>query len=63
MIINWDRKTYNEKIIHVHGTKDHTIPIRNVKANYKVAKGSRMMTLTRGEEINEIIKFILRTNN
>jgi pimeloyl-ACP methyl ester carboxylesterase len=59
MIINWNRKTYSEKIIHIHGTKDHTLPVRNVKANYRVDKGSHMMTLTRGEEINEMIRFIL----
>ena len=59
MIINWDRKNYNDKIIHIHGTKDHTIPIRNVKVNYRIDKGSHMMTLTRGDEINELIKSIL----
>jgi len=59
MIINWDRKNYNESILHIHGTKDHTIPIRSVKFNYKIDKGSHMMTLTRGEEINELIKSIL----
>jgi hypothetical protein len=59
MIINWDRKVINDKIIHIHGAKDHTIPIRNVKANYKIKKGSHMMTLTRGAEVNELIKSIL----
>jgi pimeloyl-ACP methyl ester carboxylesterase len=60
MIINWNRKTYNENIIHIHGTKDHTIPIRNIKCNYKIEKGSHMMTLTRGEEINELIRTIIK---
>jgi len=59
MIINWEREQYNCNIIHIHGTKDHTIPVRNVKANYTVDKGSHMMTLTRGEEINKIILSIL----
>ncbi len=59
MIIRWDRKNYNNKIIHIHGTKDHTIPIRNVKVDYRIDKGSHMMTLTRGDEINELIKSIL----
>jgi pimeloyl-ACP methyl ester carboxylesterase len=59
MIINWDRKQYNNKIIHIHGTKDHTIPKRNVKFNYLIKDGSHMMTLTRGEEINQLILFIL----
>ena len=59
MIINWDRKNINETIIHIHGTNDHTIPIRNVRANFIVDNGSHMMTLTRGEEVNNLIQSIL----
>jgi len=59
MIINWNKKGYDKKIIHIHGTDDHTIPIKNVKADHIVPGGSHMMVLTRGEEINEIIHSIL----
>ena len=59
MIINWDREVTNSKIIHIHGTNDHTIPIRNVRANFIVEGGSHMMTLTRGEEVNDLIQSIL----
>lgn len=59
MIINWNRENSNDTIIHIHGTNDHTIPMRNIKANYKIDKGSHMMTLTRGEEINDLILSIL----
>jgi pimeloyl-ACP methyl ester carboxylesterase len=59
MIINWDKKTYNNDIIQIHGTNDHTIPIRNLNANYKIDKGSHMMTLTRGDELNKLILSIL----
>lgn len=59
MIINWKKENYNNKIIHIHGTKDHTIPFCNVKANYVITGGSHMMTLTRGDEINDLIRLIL----
>lgn len=59
MILNWDREKINKNIIHIHGTNDHTIPVRNVKADYTIAGGSHMMTLTRGEEINKLIGMIL----
>lgn len=62
MIINWDRQAVNDKIIHIHGTLDHTIPIKNVRVTYKINKGSHMMTLTRGEEINSLILTILKTD-
>lgn len=45
MIINWDRKTNSKEIIHIHGNKDRTIPIKNVNFDYLVNKGSHMMTL------------------
>lgn len=61
MIINWDRKTSSDKIVHIHGTKDHTLPYRKVKSDYTISKGSHMMTLTKGKEINDILNEILRS--
>jgi pimeloyl-ACP methyl ester carboxylesterase len=59
MIINWNRKDYNKDIIHIHGTKDHTLPFRHLKATYPVKKGSHMIALTRGDEMNLLILSIL----
>lgn len=59
MIINWERDTFNSNIIHIHGNKDKTIPIRNVKYDYLVKDGSHMITLTRGQEVSDIILGIL----
>lgn len=55
MIINWEREKINENLIHIHGTKDRTIPIRNVKADHIVKGGSHMMTLTQPSPINKIL--------
>lgn len=59
MIINWKRDTYSTDIVHIHGNKDKTIPIRNVKYDYLVRDGSHMVTLTRGKEVSDIILGIL----
>lgn len=59
MIVKWDRKENNSKIRHIHGTKDHTLPIRKVKCDVVVINGSHMMTLTRGSEITELLKLEL----
>ena len=59
MIINWNRTSYSEDIVHIHGNKDHTIPIRNIKYDFLVDKGSHMMTLTKALEISHIIVSIL----
>lgn len=59
MIANWDKKTASEKIIHIHGDADHTLPLKNIKANYIIKKGSHMMIYTRAEEINKILNEVL----
>jgi pimeloyl-ACP methyl ester carboxylesterase len=59
MIINWKRTVYSDKIVHIHGDKDHTIPIRNVQYDYLIEEGSHMMMITRAGEINQIIAHIL----
>jgi pimeloyl-ACP methyl ester carboxylesterase len=60
LILNWKRNKAPENIIHIHGTNDHTLPIRNIKADYVIEGGSHMMTLTRGEEVNGVVQEVLR---
>lgn len=55
MIINWKSASYNEQIIQIHGTKDHTIPIRHVQVHHIIKGGSHMMTLTEPEAVNKIL--------
>jgi len=59
MIINWDRTSFSDKIVHIHGDEDHTIPVKNVTVDYLIVEGSHMMALTRANEINLLIAFIL----
>lgn len=59
MIIKWNNDVYSNKIVHIHGDNDHTIPIRNVKYDYIVKDGSHMMVLTKGEEVSKLINKIL----
>lgn len=60
MIINWQRTAYSDKIVHIHGDNDHTIPIKNVEYDYRIEEGSHMMMITRAGEINQIIAHILK---
>lgn len=59
MITNWKKTMHSPEIIHIHGTKDHTLPYRKVEADITIEEGSHMMTLTKGELINEKINFII----
>lgn len=59
MISHWERESYSPQIIHIHGDKDHTIPIKNVHYDYLVEEGSHMMMITRADDINRILAEIL----
>lgn len=59
MIIEWDKKTNRDGIVHIHGNKDKTIPIKHVSYDYLVENGSHMMALTRGAEISAILSEVL----
>jgi pimeloyl-ACP methyl ester carboxylesterase len=59
MIINWKRTGYDKNIVHVHGSKDHTLPLRNISPSIIINGGSHMMTLTMGEHIGALIGEIL----
>lgn len=59
MIMNWERKSSPSDIYHIHGEKDKTIPLRNVLANKVLKSGSHMISLTRAEEISDILNEVL----
>lgn len=53
MIICWKRKSNTAALYKIHGTKDHTLPLRKIKnVNVVIEDGSHMMTLTRANEIS-----------
>ena len=59
LIVNWEGETVKKNIIHIHGSKDHTLPDKRIQHTILIEGGSHMMTLTRGEEINKIINFLI----
>lgn len=60
MIVKWERTTSKANIYQIHGSLDHTIPVRNLKSAYlSIPGGSHMMTLTRSQEVSAAIQSIL----
>lgn len=59
MIIEWDKKEHNSEVIHIHGDKDNTLPVKNIDYDYLVKDGSHMMVLTKGEEVSKLVNDIL----
>jgi len=54
-LIRWENMEYRHDIIHIHGTDDHTIPIKNIYNPIIVEGGSHVMILTMGETISTLI--------
>ncbi|MEM8899730.1 MAG: alpha/beta hydrolase [Bacteroidota bacterium] len=59
MILEWERTTHSDKIIHIHGDKDHTLPIKHINYDHLIEGGEHVMVMTRAEELNELLKKIL----
>jgi len=59
MILEWERISYDKKIVHIHGDNDHTLPARNINFNYIVKGGSHMMVLTEGQIISKLVNQVL----
>ena len=59
MIMSWDRLEAPDNIIHIHGSKDRTIPLRNVDYDYCLEGGSHMMTLTQADRVSEVLNRVL----
>jgi pimeloyl-ACP methyl ester carboxylesterase len=60
LIIDWDRTGNTQKIYHIHGTRDRTLPFKKIAHPvYPVENGSHVITLTRAKEVSDILNEIL----
>ncbi len=58
-ILNWKNNWQPDNLYHIHGSKDHMFPIRNIKTNYIIPGGGHFMVMNRAEKVNEILGSIL----
>ena len=60
IIIEWENKSYdNERITHIHGTKDRTIPVKNVQNAILIEDATHMMMMDRAEEVSNLIRTVI----
>jgi pimeloyl-ACP methyl ester carboxylesterase len=58
-IVNWQHTERLSNLIHIHGSNDHLLPIRYVKADYVIDKGGHLMVMNMAEEVNRILRDVL----
>lgn len=59
-ILDWEKKVYSSKIIHIHGDKDFVLPISNLTPTITIEKGDHMMIWNKSVVINQILKEIFQ---
>ncbi|MEM1326073.1 MAG: alpha/beta hydrolase [Bacteroidota bacterium] len=62
-MIGWERTTYSDSIVHIHGTKDHTLPTKFITADHLIEGGGHMIVYTHASEVNRLILNILESDN
>jgi pimeloyl-ACP methyl ester carboxylesterase len=55
-IVTWRNQTVIENIFHIHGSHDRLLPKRYVKSNITIQNGGHLITLSKADEINRILK-------
>ncbi len=59
MIARWNKQSFDNTIIHLHGANDQTLPIRNVEPSFILQDGNHKMVLARYEELNILLEKLI----
>lgn len=54
-VLHWKQENAKEDIIHIHGTKDHVFPIKNISNCIEIEGGTHVMIITKAKKISKII--------
>lgn len=58
-IISWKRSERLPGIVHLHGEKDHLLPLRYTNPDFVIKKGGHLMVLNKANEVNKILNQLL----
>ncbi|MBL1411447.1 alpha/beta fold hydrolase [Sphingobacterium faecale] len=58
-IVHWKNDASPENIVHIHGDKDHIIPIKNIEPTHVIENAGHFMTISHAKEIEVLLKSIL----
>jgi esterase/lipase len=54
-VLHWKQEKPLENTIHIHGTKDHVFPFKNIDNPIEIEDGTHVMILTKAKKISIII--------
>lgn len=50
---------YGPECVHIHGSKDHVLPLRYVYADFVIENGGHLMIMDKAEEVSRILRHLL----
>ena len=59
VIVHWAHTERLSDLIHIHGSNDHLLPNKYVKADYTIQNGGHLMVMNKAEEVNIILEKVL----
>lgn len=61
-IVHWQNDAFVPGLVHLHGDKDHILPIKNIPTvDFTISNGGHLMTFCRATEINNTLEVILNS--
>ncbi|MDR2273075.1 MAG: hypothetical protein LBF27_19350, partial [Sphingobacterium sp.] len=57
-ILQWKNNSVPDNLIHIHGSSDRIIPIKNVKPNFIIKRAGHFMTVTHAQEVEKLLQEI-----
>ena len=61
VIVHWAHTERLSDLVHIHGSNDHLLPYRYVKADYMIKNGGHLMVMNKADEVNSILQEVLRS--
>lgn len=52
-ILEWKNEELPKPLLHVHGSKDGILPIKNTKPSHTILNGTHLMLMSRTKELND----------
>ena len=59
VIVHWSHTERLSDLIHIHGSNDHLLPCKYVRADYTIKNGGHLMVMNKAEEVNSILEKVL----
>ncbi len=58
-ILNWQQPERLPGVVHVHGSRDHMLPLKYTRPDHVIQNGGHLMIFNKADEVNKILNKIL----